>query len=82
MGAEGAASFARPSWQAGAGVPADTNRLVTEVALAADLNTGGYFILNGQLYMVGGYQVASSEIRTWIFNSTTFSRGAGCLTRT
>ncbi len=46
--------FARPSWQNGAGVPTGVNRLVPDVALVADLNTGGYLILNGQLYIVGG----------------------------
>ena len=46
--------FARPRWQNGAGVPAGANRLVPDVALVADLNTGGYLIFNGQLYVVGG----------------------------
>jgi kumamolisin len=46
--------FTRPSWQKGAGVPAGAFRLVPDVALAADPNTGGYLILNGQLYIVGG----------------------------
>jgi kumamolisin len=46
--------FARPSWQTGAGVPPGAFRTVPDVGLAADLNTGGYLILNGQLYTVGG----------------------------
>jgi kumamolisin len=46
--------FARPGWQSGAGVPAGPNRLVPDVALAADPYNGAYFILNGQLLMVGG----------------------------
>jgi len=46
--------FARPSWQHGAGVPAVAYRMVPDVALVADINTGGYLIFNGQLYTVGG----------------------------
>jgi kumamolisin len=46
--------FGRPSWQTGAGVPAGSGRLVPDVALVADLNTGGYLIFNGQVYIVGG----------------------------
>jgi kumamolisin len=46
--------FARPSWQTGTGVPPGSHRMVPDVALAADLNTGGYLVLNGQVYSVGG----------------------------
>jgi subtilase family serine protease len=46
--------FARPSWQSGAGVPAGNFRCVPDVSSVADPNTGGYLILNGQLYIVGG----------------------------
>ncbi len=46
--------FARPSWQTGAGVPPGTFRTVPDVALPADINTGGYLVFNGQLYEVGG----------------------------
>jgi kumamolisin len=46
--------FARPAWQNGAGVPATNSRMVPDIALVADLNTGGYLIFNGQLYTVGG----------------------------
>jgi kumamolisin len=46
--------FARPAWQSGAGVPSGSFRLVPDVALNADLNTGGYLVLNGQVYVVGG----------------------------
>ena len=46
--------FARPAWQNGAGVPAINSRMVPDIALVADLNTGGYLIFNGQLYTVGG----------------------------
>src|ERR1700733_5922288 len=38
--------FARPSWQIGTGVPSGGTRLVPDVALAADPNTGAYLILN------------------------------------
>ncbi len=46
--------FGRPAWQTGAGMPAGTGRLVPDVASVADLNTGGYLLLNGELYVVGG----------------------------
>jgi Pro-kumamolisin, activation domain/FG-GAP-like repeat len=46
--------FARPTWQAGAGVPTGNFRCVPDVASVADPNTGGYLILDGQLYIVGG----------------------------
>jgi kumamolisin len=54
--------FARPSWQHGAGVPSGSFRLVPDVALVADLSTGGYLIFNGQLYVVGG---TSWSAPTW-----------------
>jgi kumamolisin len=46
--------FARPAWQIGTGVPPGANRLVPDVSLVADLNTGGYLVLNGLTYIVGG----------------------------
>jgi kumamolisin len=46
--------FSRPSWQAGAGVPAGSNRLVPDVSLVADPNTGAYVYLNGAAYQYGG----------------------------
>jgi len=54
--------FARPPWQSGPGVPAGSDRLVPDVALVADINTGGFLILNGQLYTVGG---TSWSAPTW-----------------
>jgi kumamolisin len=54
--------FARPVWQIGSGVPTGANRLVPDVALAADPNTGGYLVLNGLLYVVGG---TSWSAPTW-----------------
>jgi kumamolisin len=46
--------FGRPAWQVGAGLPAGSFRAVPDVASVADPNTGGYLILDGQLYIVGG----------------------------
>ena len=46
--------FDRPAWQIGQGVPAGTKRLVPDVALAADPNTGGCVILHGQRRQFGG----------------------------
>ena len=50
--------FSRPSWQVGAGVPAGTMRLVPDVALDANPNTGAYVIMtvNGvqSVYQYGG----------------------------
>jgi kumamolisin len=54
--------FARPVWQTGSGVPSGANRLVPDVALVADPNTGGYLVLNGLLYVVGG---TSWSAPTW-----------------
>jgi kumamolisin len=44
--------FGRPAWQVG--VPVGSYRTVPDVASVADINTGGYLILNGQLQTVGG----------------------------
>lgn len=46
--------FKRPSWQTGKGVPAGTDRLVPDVSLAADPNTGAFLILHGQVQQIGG----------------------------
>jgi kumamolisin len=54
--------FSRPSWQVGAGVPSGTTRLVPDVALDADPNTGFYVILNGGVVQVGG---TSASAPTW-----------------
>lgn len=54
--------FARPSWQRGTGVPSGSFRLVPDVALAADLNTGGLLVFQGHLYYVGG---TSWSAPTW-----------------
>lgn len=46
--------FQRPSWQAGAGMPSATNRLVPDVSLAADPNEGALVFLNGSVQQIGG----------------------------
>jgi kumamolisin len=46
--------FLRPAWQIGAGVPTGAFRLIPDVALVADPNTGAYLVLDGQVYVVGG----------------------------
>jgi kumamolisin len=54
--------FSRPDWQTGPGVPAGSNRLVPDVALVADGNTGGVLFLNGEQLSVGGTSWSSP---TW-----------------
>ena len=54
--------FSRPTWQTGPGVPAGSTRLVPDVALAADPNTGGILFLGGYEYYVGG---TSWSAPTW-----------------
>jgi kumamolisin len=46
--------FSRQAWQHGPGMPAGTERLVPDVALAADPNTGACVILHGQRQQIGG----------------------------
>lgn len=46
--------FDRQAWQLGPGVPAGTMRLVPDVSLAADPNTGACVILHGQRRQIGG----------------------------
>jgi kumamolisin len=46
--------FARPGWQKGTGAPTGAFRLVPDVGLAADINTGGYLFFSGQVFIVGG----------------------------
>jgi kumamolisin len=46
--------FSRPAWQNGAGVPAGGERLVPDVSLAADPNTGAFLVLNGRPLGIGG----------------------------
>jgi kumamolisin len=55
-GSGGGASifFSRPVWQKGPGVPAGTKRLVPDVSLAADPNTGALVVLHGHDVQIGG----------------------------
>jgi kumamolisin len=46
--------FGRPSWQTGTGVPTGGTRLVPDVALAADPNTGAYLFFQGRPIQIGG----------------------------
>jgi kumamolisin len=46
--------FPRPAWQAGAGVPQGTKRLVPDVCAAADPNTGAFLVFNGKPTQIGG----------------------------
>jgi kumamolisin len=46
--------FPRPAWQKGPGVPAGDKRLVPDVALAANPNTGALVILHGRDEQIGG----------------------------
>ena len=55
-GSGGGASivFSRPAWQVGTGVPAGSYRLVPDVSLPADPNTGAYTYWKSSGYRVGG----------------------------
>ncbi len=46
--------FQRPAWQTGAGLPTGNKRLVPDVSLAADPDTGAYLFYQGQGGGVGG----------------------------
>jgi kumamolisin len=48
------AAFARPAWQKGKGVQAGANRMVPDVSLVADPNTGALIIFNGKEEQIGG----------------------------
>src|SRR5580692_526933 len=51
--------YAKPSWQAGAGVPADVKRDVPDVALSSAGHDGYLIFQNGELYVVGGTSAAA-----------------------
>jgi pseudomonalisin len=51
--------YAKPSWQAGTGVPADGKRDVPDVALTAAGHDGYLIYQEGGLYVVGGTSAAS-----------------------
>ena len=69
--------FARPKWQVGSTVPAGTMRLVPDVALDADPNTGAYVVLKGEEREYGGTSWSSP---TWaglcaLFNEARAQQG-------
>jgi pseudomonalisin len=51
--------YAKPSWQAGTGVPADGKRDVPDVALSSAGHDGYLIYQSGELYVVGGTSAAS-----------------------
>jgi kumamolisin len=51
--------FPRPAWQTGPGVPAGTQRLVPDVGLLADPNTGAFVILHGHETSIGGTSLSA-----------------------
>ena len=53
-GGGASAVYAKPSWQAGTGVPADGKRDVPDVALSSAGHDGYLIYQNGELYVVGG----------------------------
>jgi len=58
-GGGGSTIYAKPSWQAGPGVPADGKRDVPDVSLAAAGHDGYLIYMNGGLWVVGGTSAAS-----------------------
>jgi pseudomonalisin len=58
-GGGASAVYAKPSWQAGTGVPADGKRDVPDVALTAAGRDGYLIYTNGGLYVVGGTSATS-----------------------
>ena len=53
--------YAKPSWQAGAGVPSDGHRDVPDVSLNASMANAVLVCLGGSFYQVGGTSVAAPE---------------------
>jgi pseudomonalisin len=58
-GGGASAIYAKPTWQAGAGVPADGKRDVPDVALTSSGHDGYLIYMNGGLYVVGGTSAAA-----------------------
>jgi kumamolisin len=54
--------FDRPRWQTGSGVPAGGKRLVPDVSLVADPNTGAMIFFQGSVTQIGG---TSWSAPTW-----------------
>lgn len=51
--------FSRPAWQVGTGVVSGSMRLVPDVSLVADPNTGAYVVLSGTVYTYGGTSLST-----------------------
>jgi kumamolisin len=51
--------FNRPAWQTGPGVPAGTERLVPDVSLVGDPNTGALVVLQGQPTTIAGTSLSA-----------------------
>jgi pseudomonalisin len=58
-GGGASAYYSKPTWQSAPGVPADGQRDVPDVSLAASLHDGYLLIFEGGLYYVGGTSAAS-----------------------
>lgn len=58
-GGGASAVYAKPSWQAGPGVPADGKRDVPDVSMAASTHDGFLVVENGELYVIGGTSASS-----------------------
>jgi len=54
--------YAKPSWQAGTGVPADGKRDVPDVSLSSAGHDGYLIVQEGSLYVVGGTSAASPAL--------------------
>jgi len=46
--------FKRPTWQHGRNMPTGTTRMVPDVGLVADPNTGALIVFNGRAEQIGG----------------------------
>ena len=51
--------FARPIWQPGSGTISGNGRLVPDIALDADPNTGVFLVLDGELWQFGGTSLSA-----------------------
>jgi subtilase family serine protease len=70
--------YAKPSWQAGTGVPADGRRDLPDVSLTSAGHDGYLIYQNGGLYVVGGTSAASpsfSGIMALVVQSTAARQG-------
>jgi kumamolisin len=73
--------FNRPDWQKGAGIPVGSERLVPDVSLVADPNTGAFLVFQGQDVQIGG---TSWSAPVWagfcaLINEARVSSGKGAL---